>query len=145
MAAEKLTTARLVQILVVLTLLIAAFTWRTFNYSNSQNKDQCSLNSGACSVDVSGGTVEIMLFNQEDGGVALRVDSPEKPSSLTSTFPKTNIDLTARIDNKNDGINATFIRCQTMLRLAKRKNYCWSLIRIKLKLTFNRKLMFVRF
>lgn len=105
MAAEKLTTARLVQILVVLTLLIAAFTWRTFNYSNSQNKDQCSLNSGACSVDVSGGTVEIMLFNQEDGGVALRVDSPEKPSSLTSTFPKTNIDLTARIDNKNDGIN----------------------------------------
>ncbi|MBV7296774.1 hypothetical protein [Enterovibrio paralichthyis] len=106
MAAEKLTTARLVQILVVLILLIAAFTWRTFNYSNTQNKDQCSLNSGACSVGISGGTVEIKLFNQEDGGVVLRVNSPEKPVSLTSIFPKTNIDITESMDNENGVLNA---------------------------------------
>ena len=36
MAAQKLTKGRLVQIIVMLIILIAAFTWRTVTYDNNE-------------------------------------------------------------------------------------------------------------
>lgn len=37
MAAQKLTKGRLVQIIIMLSLLIVAFTWRTINYKDEKN------------------------------------------------------------------------------------------------------------
>ncbi|OAJ94445.1 hypothetical protein [Vibrio bivalvicida] len=42
MAAQKLTRGRFVQIIIMLTLLIAAFTWRTVTFTNAQ-EIECEL------------------------------------------------------------------------------------------------------
>ncbi len=44
MAAQKLTKARLAQILIMLSLLIGAFFWRTFTYETNREVD-CSQNN----------------------------------------------------------------------------------------------------
>lgn len=43
MAAKKLTTGRLIQILVVMSILITAFIWKTMNYYSDDNVKQCFL------------------------------------------------------------------------------------------------------
>ena len=42
MAAEKLTPGRFAQIIIMLTLLVAAFTWRTLDY-DKQDQLECNL------------------------------------------------------------------------------------------------------
>lgn len=50
MAAEKLTPGRFAQIIIMLTLLVAAFTWRTLDY-DKQDKLECNL-TPKCTVNV---------------------------------------------------------------------------------------------
>ena len=50
MAAEKLTPGRFAQIIIMLTLLIAAFTWRTLDY-DTQDKLECNL-TPKCTVNI---------------------------------------------------------------------------------------------
>ena len=57
MAAEKLTKQRLIQILAVLALLIVAFFWRTWTYSNQQIMDCMGVNQ--CTVSLQGNAFTI--------------------------------------------------------------------------------------
>lgn len=82
MAAEKLTTGRLVQILVVMTVLVTAFIWRTVDYSNTQETLKCSVVAGSCSVSINGETVEIKVENQADNSLIMLVDSVYVPGEL---------------------------------------------------------------
>ncbi|USH04014.1 hypothetical protein K6Q96_08515 [Grimontia kaedaensis] len=82
MAAEKLTTGRLVQILVVMTVLIAAFIWRTLEYSESTTLPKCSVVAGSCSVLLHGETIEIEFENQDDKTQIMRVISVFEPGEL---------------------------------------------------------------
>lgn len=52
MAAEKLTKARLAQIIVLLAVLITAFVWRTVTYENTKvlenHADRCQITAESC-------------------------------------------------------------------------------------------------
>ncbi len=59
MAAEKLTVARLFQLVFLLSVLIAAFTWRTVTYENpntmskdSESNISCDITKAACSFNI---------------------------------------------------------------------------------------------
>ncbi|ROV60757.1 hypothetical protein EGH82_07655 [Vibrio ponticus] len=63
MAAQKLTKGRFVQIIIMLTLLIVAFFWRTFNYQNVKNVN-CDLNS-ICKVEVNDSVFEVKVVGEK--------------------------------------------------------------------------------
>ncbi|MDO6705341.1 hypothetical protein [Photobacterium sp. 1_MG-2023] len=72
MAAQKLTKARLIQILFLLAVLITAFTWRTITYDQSEVTDEiavnCQSDTGDC-VDLSVNRQnEMRLFSLADKG-----------------------------------------------------------------------------
>ena len=55
MAAEKLTKARLIQILFLMTVLITAFIWRTISYKDTTETTHdtvvCLLSAGSCKIE----------------------------------------------------------------------------------------------
>jgi hypothetical protein len=57
MAAERLTKARLAQILAMLTLLVIAFTWRTFNH-DMEPKVECQVNK-QCIISISANKIDV--------------------------------------------------------------------------------------
>ena len=108
MAAEKLTTGRLVQILVVMSVLITAFIWRTMNYSSNGTALICQISVGACSVSVDSESVDIHLLKQEDGSDALAITSRIKPTYLRiDSEPK--ISVLAQKEIARDNSAATYI------------------------------------
>ncbi|CZF79405.1 hypothetical protein [Grimontia marina] len=82
MAAEKLTTGRLVQILVVMAVLITAFIWRTLEHNEPATMVKCSVVVGACSVSLNAETIEIKTENQDDNSRVLVVNSVYEPGEL---------------------------------------------------------------
>lgn len=82
MAAEKLTTGRLVQILVVMAVLITAFIWRTVDYSKSANVPQCILGEHSCAVEVNGVSAVLSLEYQGDNDVFVRILISGKPDEI---------------------------------------------------------------
>ncbi|OEE82257.1 hypothetical protein A1OQ_04240 [Enterovibrio norvegicus FF-162] len=95
MAAEKLTTARLIQILVVMAVLIAAFVWRTIDYSSSKNTLTCTMLADECQVSLKGEKVHIQYDKQGDAGGSVVVFSPATPSSLQVNLDSDNSVLIA--------------------------------------------------
>ncbi|MCG7516944.1 hypothetical protein [Vibrio sp. MMH1-50] len=73
MAAQKLTKARLAQILIMLSLLIGAFFWRTFTYETSKEVD-CSQKQ-RCDVTIG---VSKITINKTSKGFS--IESPENRS-----------------------------------------------------------------
>ncbi len=67
MPAQKLTRGRFAQIIITLTLLIIAFTWRTMTHT-SEEMVQCELKPN-CTFDVNSSSFEIT--NNEDGSLQL--------------------------------------------------------------------------
>lgn len=70
MAAEKLTRGRLIQILVLMTVLITAFIWRTVTYSQldqggevALNAKKCLLNDNVCTFNIKDQDVELQFIN----------------------------------------------------------------------------------
>ncbi|MDX1301758.1 hypothetical protein [Photobacterium sp.] len=65
MAAEKLTKARLIQIIFLMTVLMAAFVWRTITYNDSKPADdkatQCQVKAGTCVFEEEQQELEIIL------------------------------------------------------------------------------------
>ncbi|KXF80590.1 hypothetical protein [Enterovibrio coralii] len=108
MAAEKLTTARLVQILVVLAVLITAFTWRTLDYSPESKELSCVLKDQSCSVSIKDDTVVISVIKQEDTLKRVEVVSNVKPQSVTALEGKNKIVL-ADISSEADSANTKYI------------------------------------
>ncbi|KDM91441.1 hypothetical protein [Photobacterium galatheae] len=72
MAAQKLTKARLIQILVLLAVLITAFVWRTITYKEASPVGEvsvvCQKESGECFEDASKRKIEIRLIQHDDKG-----------------------------------------------------------------------------
>ncbi|NLS12566.1 hypothetical protein HGP28_06575 [Vibrio sp. SM6] len=66
MPAQKLTKARLVQILVMMILLIGAFSWRTLVYEPSEQVS-CQLNE-TCNAVVSGQKISL-IYNQTNATI----------------------------------------------------------------------------
>ncbi|EHK9546941.1 MULTISPECIES: hypothetical protein [Vibrio] len=66
MPAQKLTKARLAQILIMLSVLIGAFFWRTFTHE-SVNSVDCSQKE-RCDVTIEG---EIITINRDSMGISL--------------------------------------------------------------------------
>ncbi|KPA51134.1 hypothetical protein VT25_19995 [Photobacterium leiognathi subsp. mandapamensis] len=72
MAAEKLTRGRLIQILVLMTVLISAFIWRTVTYTSTDQEEKvdgdvktCSLNTENCQYSLLDKTVEVSLLTKQ--------------------------------------------------------------------------------
>lgn len=66
MPAQKLTKARLAQILIMLSVLIGAFFWRTFTHESVTSID-CSQKE-RCDVTIEG---EIITINRDSTGISL--------------------------------------------------------------------------
>ncbi|MBE1274426.1 hypothetical protein [Enterovibrio baiacu] len=108
MAAEKLTTGRLVQILVVMSVLITAFIWRTMNYSSNETVLICQMSAGACSVSVDSDTVDIRLFKQGDGTQELAITSRVEPTHLRVDSEQKNNELMQK-EIARDNSETTYI------------------------------------
>jgi hypothetical protein len=65
MAAEKLTKSRLIQIIVLMTVLVSAFVWRTVTYEETQLAEQkpiqCVINAEKCLIIDQDETLDITL------------------------------------------------------------------------------------
>ena len=98
MAAQKLTTGRLAQIILMLTILVVAFIWRTINFSNPE-AISCFLQPN-CSF-----TIDNARFSavKNDKGVSLSLPSSDwsvegKERGLAIRIDK----LNAQISNDNE-------------------------------------------
>ncbi|ELR64518.1 hypothetical protein C942_02331 [Photobacterium marinum] len=84
MAAEKLTKARLIQILFLMTVLITAFVWRTVTYDDNQPVDETAVR---CQI-----TAESCVIEGRENGIDLTLQP----------FPaKANSELVIQIGNVN--------------------------------------------
>ncbi len=92
MPAQKLTKARLAQILIMLTVLIVAFFWRTFTYETPSQVD-CSQKE-RCNVTISG---EIIAINRNTKGILIEVP---KSSSLKIDLDQSGSYINAGANNK---------------------------------------------
>lgn len=109
MAAQKLTKGRLVQIIVMLVILLAAFTWRTVTYDNNETitcivSKPCEFgidnNNVSISGDSQGYSIETsktgkFIINYDGSGVleskgasSWLLQTNDKTSSITVTFPQ---------------------------------------------------------
>ncbi|MFY2508709.1 hypothetical protein ACN3E9_10565 [Vibrio pectenicida] len=90
MAAEKLTPTRFAQIIIMLTLLIGAFTWRTLTYIEP-DKLECNL-TPKCTVNVNDSSLIAYLE-----GSILIVNKPAGNWTMTSTDPS----LIVKVDDNS--------------------------------------------
>lgn len=109
MAAQKLTKGRLVQIIVMLVILIAAFTWRTVTYDRNETVNcivskPCQFgidnHNVLISGDSSGYSIETsktgkFIINYTENGILEEkgpsnwlLQTNDKTSSITVTFPQ---------------------------------------------------------
>ncbi|OOE80012.1 hypothetical protein BZG73_14745 [Salinivibrio siamensis] len=80
MAAEKLTRGRLAQIIVMLTLLVVAFFWRTLVYTPGLTIIDCEGERGFCGTSQSQQLIEF-AWSKEQDNVIFSVVSDKKPHS----------------------------------------------------------------
>ena len=85
MAAEKLTRARFAQIIIMLTLLIAAFIWRTMTHNEHENIE-CELKP-SCTFNVKNSSISASLQ-----GSKLVVERPSGNWQLISENPQLKIE-----------------------------------------------------
>ncbi|WP_434762835.1 hypothetical protein [Vibrio fortis] len=106
MAAQKLTKGRLVQIIVMLSILVAAFTWRTVTYENNETVDcilsaPCEITIDKYNVSVSSDNHGYLIETSESNKIAISHDGKgtlivKNPSSwlLTTDEPTSQITVT---------------------------------------------------
>lgn len=85
MAAEKLTKARLVQILIIFSVLATAFTWRTFQHQPQQNTDTACQIDQTCTLKVDDIELSMLFERQAD-------DSLTITSQAIDSYSKTKLD-----------------------------------------------------
>ncbi|MEZ9425550.1 hypothetical protein [Vibrio lentus] len=109
MAAQKLTKGRLVQIIVMLVVLIAAFTWRTVTYDHSETinciiSKPCQMTIDKHNVLISDNNLGYLIETSKTGKFIISYDgkgilekneasnwvlkTTDKASSITITFPQ---------------------------------------------------------
>ncbi|GLT14040.1 hypothetical protein [Vibrio algivorus] len=81
MAAEKLTKARLVQILIIFSVLATAFTWRTFQHQPQKKTDTVCQIDQSCTIKVDDIELSILFERETDDLLTISVqliDSKKK-------------------------------------------------------------------
>ena len=117
MAAQKLTKGRLVQIIVMLSILLAAFTWRTVTYTNNETvncilAEPCVITIDKYNVIVSSDSVGYLIETPESNKVdinyvgegslvaksasswLLKTDEPTSQITVTNTQQDNRISVT---------------------------------------------------
>ena len=95
MAAEKLTRGRLIQIIVLMTILITAFIWRTVTYTSPEGEDDikdgvkiCQLDTTDCQYLLDDKNVDVQLLTKELSAqtpIRLQITNIDvKPSAIVS-------------------------------------------------------------
>ncbi|EAR53265.1 hypothetical protein SKA34_13965 [Photobacterium sp. SKA34] len=95
MAAEKLTRGRLIQIIVLMTILISAFVWRTVTYTSSESDDGtnngvkiCHLDTTNCQYLLDDKNVDVQLLTKDltaQTPIRLEITNIDvKPSAIVS-------------------------------------------------------------
>lgn len=81
MAAEKLTKARLVQILIIFSVLATAFTWRTIQHQPQKNTDIVCQVAQSCTIKVDDIELSITFERKDDDSLTITtqaIDSNNK-------------------------------------------------------------------
>ncbi|PSV44650.1 hypothetical protein [Photobacterium sp. GB-36] len=95
MAAEKLTRGRLIQIIVLMTILISAFFWRTVTYTSPEGEDSlkdgvkiCQLDTTNCQYLLDDKNVDVQLLTKKISAqvpILLQITNMDvKPSATAS-------------------------------------------------------------
>ncbi len=90
MPAHKLTPGRLAQLILMLAILIAAFTWRTLNYVANEPTHLCVLHDDKCSLTLG----QKQIYVHQHSNLNLHVSRPSQRWQLAS--PENNV-----VDNDN--------------------------------------------
>ncbi|OOF26510.1 hypothetical protein BZJ19_05135 [Salinivibrio proteolyticus] len=108
MAAEKLTKGRLAQILVMLTLLVSAFVWRTLFYSPGLTSIDCDDGKGVCGTSHSPKLVTYQ-WRQGKGNLIFSLISDRKPhSAYWSTQGKQTLEIPQTVTETDTGYQVTW-------------------------------------
>ncbi|WP_299693244.1 hypothetical protein [uncultured Vibrio sp.] len=121
MAAQKLTKGRLVQIIIMLVILIAVFTWRTVTYNSDKTIDcimskPCQLNIDEHNISVVDDKAGYLIETSETGIFIISVDGSgilaerdesswsiktnDKNSLVTVTFPQQIITFSIKLSKE---------------------------------------------
>ncbi|WP_105901534.1 hypothetical protein [Vibrio gangliei] len=86
MAAEKLTKARLVQIIIIFSVLVTAFTWRTIEHKQPSNSDNsCQINQH-CELNIAPLYAKLVVEKVSKDNLTIQlqpIDLEEKSSEST--------------------------------------------------------------
>ncbi|MGV3000998.1 hypothetical protein [Vibrio sp. E150_018] len=99
MAAEKLTKARLVQILIIFSILVTAFTWRTFQHQPQQNTDTvCQINQN-CTIKVDDIELSILFERETDNSLTILAQPLDRKNKIK--LRELTLISSAILDSKN--------------------------------------------
>ncbi|MFH0258515.1 hypothetical protein ACGRL8_16135 [Vibrio rumoiensis] len=109
MAAEKLTKARLVQILIIFIILASAFTWRTYHHQPvKKSEDICHLDR-SCSLNLEGITLSINFkkIDKEQVEISIQAIENKDKSKIMALSVSSNVltENTHHIQNETFRLN----------------------------------------
>ncbi|TKF22349.1 hypothetical protein FCV43_07770 [Vibrio genomosp. F6] len=117
MAAQKLTKGRLVQIIIMLSLLIVAFTWRTINYKDEKNitcklRETCAFQINKTNLLVTNSSTGITLNTPENLTIKAEIidgtgNIDQHDKKLIITKQSNNIKL--KISSENEIVYLTLL------------------------------------
>jgi hypothetical protein len=95
MPAQKLTKARLAQILIMLSLLIGAFFWRTFTYETSSvvdcsQKQRCDVTIGTEKITINKGSDGFSIESTENGSIKIDLNQSGEFIDLSDKYRQSN-------------------------------------------------------
>lgn len=99
MAAEKLTKARLVQILIIFSVLATAFTWRTFQHQPQQNTDTTCQIDQTCTIKVD--DIELSMLFERKADDSLMITSQAIDSNNKNKLDALTLSSSATLDSKS--------------------------------------------
>ena len=99
MAAEKLTKARLVQILIIFSVLATAFTWRTFQHEPQKNTGSICQIDQSCIIKVDDIELSITFERETDNSLMILVQPTD--SKNKTKLQDLTLSSTAILDSKN--------------------------------------------
>lgn len=86
MAAEKLTKARLAQIIAIFTVLLVAFIWRSYHYeSKDKSAIECQINE-PCFIQIEKMKLDVTFSEFAPSKIMISLSSKEKPRQSLETI-----------------------------------------------------------
>ncbi|WP_434360751.1 hypothetical protein NF212_08765 [Parasalinivibrio latis] len=88
MAAEKLTRARLAQIMFMMAVLLIAFTWRTFTHEDIKSTQECNVSNGKTCNFLFGNKEVSLISKSKNTFLMLVKDAPKDMVVYISSYNK---------------------------------------------------------